>query len=309
METLLIVGAGDVAARALPALVARWSVVALVRSRERAEALARAGVRPVVGNLDDPATLGALTGIADRVAHLAPPPESGATDPRTRALSNVLRSESMVAQGGTPPRRVRRFVYVSTTGVYGDCGGALIDESRPVNPTSDRARRRVDAEAALAAWSAAEGTSLAILRVPGIYAADRLPVERLKRGTAALRDEDDVYTNHIHADDLAAILVAALERDNVTGVLNTVDRSHKKMGEWFDLVADRFDLPRPPRISRAEARERISPALLSFMSESRRIVGERVERELGVKLRYPTVEAGVDAALAAMKDAPKESGR
>lgn len=303
METLLIVGAGDVATRALPALVARWSVVALVRNRERADALARAGVRPVLGDLDDAATLGALAGVADRVAYLAPPPDSGATDPRTRALLDVLRSDSMLAQGGTPPRRVRRLVYVSTTGVYGDCGGALIDETRPPNPTSDRARRRVDAERVLADWAAAERTSLAILRAPGIYAADRLPVERLKRGTAALRDEDDVYTNHIHADDLAAILVAALERDDVTGVLNTVDRSHLKMGAWFDLVADRFGLPRPPRITRAEARERISPALLSFMSESRRIVGERVERELGVKLRYPTVEAGVDAALAAMKEA------
>lgn len=284
----MIVGAGDVATRALPALVARWEVLALTRDPARAETLARAGVRPILGDLDDPTSLSALAGIADRVAHLAPPPGSGTTDTRTRALIAVLRSSKSPS-----PRRVRRCVYVSTTSVYGDCGGAFIDESRPLNPSSDRARRRVDAEAALAAWAATEGTSLAILRAPGIYAADRLPVERLKRGTPVLRDEDDVYANHICADDLAAILVAALERNDVTGALNTVDHSHLKMGEWFDLVADRFGLPRPPRVSRAEAPERISPTLLSFMSESRRVLGERVERELGVKLRYPTVHEGL----------------
>lgn len=300
METLLVVGCGDVAWRAIPALVGRYRVFALTRDHYRADQLAHAGVGPIVGDLDDPASLAPLAGLADRVAHLAPPPESGSSDPRTRtlisALSRPISSRSIVAQGGSFSPAIKRFVYVSTTGVYGDCGGDSIDETRAVNPTTDRARRRVDAEAALDGWARACGTSLAILRVPGIYAADRLPIERLKKGTAALRDEDDVFTNHIHADDLAAILVAALERDAATGVFNTSDDSSLKMGEWFDLVADRFGLPRAPRISRDEAKGRISPALLSFMSESRRIVSERMKRELGVRLRYPTVHAGLDAA-------------
>lgn len=296
METLLVVGAGDVAWRAIPALVRRYRVFALTRDHYRADRLAHAGVGPIVGDLDDPASLAPLAGLADRVAHLAPPPESGPYDPRTRTLIDALERRAIVAQGGTFSPAIKRFVYVSTTGVYGDCGGAEVDETRPVNPATDRARRRVDAENALGEWARARGTSLAILRVPGIYAADRLPIERLKKGTAALRAEDDVFTNHIHADDLAAIVVAALERDGADGVFNTADDSQMKMGEWFDLVADRFGLPRAPRIAREDARTRISPALLSFMSESRRIVSERMKRELGVVLRYPTVHAGVEAA-------------
>jgi nucleoside-diphosphate-sugar epimerase len=197
----------------------------------------------------------------------------------------------------------RRFVYISTSGVYGDCGGARIDESRPVSPATPRAARRVDAERAVTEWGAAAGVETVILRVPGIYAADRLPVERLKRGTPVLRPEDDVYTNHVHAEDLAAICVRALEADAPAGIYNASDDSELKMGEWFDLVADRFGLPRPPRVSRAEAARTISPMLLSFMSESRRLVNRRLKDVLGVRLKYPTVFDGVPHGTGAVAGA------
>jgi nucleoside-diphosphate-sugar epimerase len=190
-------------------------------------------------------------------------------------------------------------VYISTSGVYGDCGGARVDESRPVNPGTERGARRVDAERAMTEWGERAGVKVTILRVPGIYAADRLPVERLKRGTPVLRAEDDVYTNHVHAEDLAAICVRALGADAPPGIYNASDDSEMKMGDWFDLVADRFGLPRPPRVSRTEAARAISPTLLSFMSESRRLVNRRMKEALGIRLRYPTVLDGVPRGAAA----------
>jgi nucleoside-diphosphate-sugar epimerase len=279
MERLLIIGPGDVARRALPELASRYAVTALVRGERPA-----LGVATVAGDLDRTASLAPLAGIADVVLHSAPPGETAARDERTRNLIAALSGARML------PRRV---VYLSTSGVYGDCGGARIDESRPPAPQSDRGRRRVDAERVLGEWGAARGVQIVCLRVPGIYAADRLPLERLRKGTPVLRAEDDVYTNHVHADDLAAICVRALERDAPAGTYNASDDTELRMGEWFDLVADRHGLPRPPRIARAEAERLISPALLSFMRESRRLVNRRLKEVLGVTLRYPTVFEGV----------------
>lgn len=190
----------------------------------------------------------------------------------------------------------RRFVYLSTSGVYGDCAGERVDETRPPRPQTGRATRRLDAERAVSDWGANEGVETVILRVPGIYAADRLPLERLARGTPALRAEEDVYTNHIHADDLAAIVVTALESGRASGVYNASDDSTIKLGDWFDLVADRAGLARPRRVTRAEAARAVSPELLSFMRESRRLSNERLKTDLGVRLRYPTVLDGLAAS-------------
>ena len=187
----------------------------------------------------------------------------------------------------------RRLVYLSTSGVYGDCAGAWIDESRAPRPQTDRARRRLDAEEAVSEWGARSKVEIVILRVPGIYASDRLPLERLARGTPAILPEEDVYTNHIHADDLASILVAALESDAAGGVYNASDDGPMKMGDFFDLVADRSGHARPPRVSRREAAGLLSPELLSFMGESQRLSNRRMKAELGVRLNYPTVAEGV----------------
>lgn len=273
---LLIVGCGDVGLRLLPLLRERFRVFAVTSQPARVGELRAAGATPVVANLDRPDSLHRLRGLADTVVHLAPPPSDGAQDRRTRHLAAIL------PRGGT-------LVYVSTTGVYGDAGGAQFDETRPVAPRNPRAVRRVDAERALRHWARRAGARLAILRVPGIYAEDRLPLERLRQGTPALLPSDDVYTNHIHADDLARIIVLALFRAAPQRVYHTVDDSDQQMGEYFDAVADTFGLPRPPRMPRAELAERVSPILLSFMSESRRLRNDRMKRELGVRLRYPTV--------------------
>jgi len=275
MIKLLIAGYGDIARRAAPRLAARYAVQPASR---------RHGF-----DLDLPETLVALQG-ADAVLHCAPPPSTGTADTRTTHLLAAL------AKGRILPARV---VYVSTSSVYGDCGGARVEESRAVRPQTDRARRRVDAEHQLALWCSERGVALVILRVPGIYAAGRLPLERLRAGTPVLRAEDDVYTNHVHAEDLASIVVRALEDAAPAGTYNASDDSEIRMGDWFDLVAERAGLPRPPRIPRAEAANRIAPDLLSFMCESRRLANRRMKENLRVRLRYPTVFEGVPRFMGA----------
>lgn len=289
MERLLIVGAGDVARRALPALTTRYATTALARGD--AAGLVARGVAVVTGDLDRPDSLARLAGAADVVLHSAPPDEAGPGDARTRNLVMALSGARML------PRRV---VYISTSGVYGDCGGAWVDESRPVGPQTDRARRRVDAEETLTDWGRDRGVEIVVLRAPGIYAADRLPLERLAQRTPVLRADDDVYTNHVHADDLAAICVRALERDAPGEIYNAADDSELKMGDYFDLVADRFGLARPPRVARADAERLIPPALFAFMRESRRLVNRRLKQTLGVRLQYPTVFDGVPRRAGAL---------
>ncbi len=268
MKRLIIAGFGDVARRALPLLAGRFHVVPLSRA---------AGF-----DLDRAETLRLEK--ADALLHLCPPPASGNDDPRT---ANLLRAVD--ASGAAP----RRCVYVSTSGVYGDCGGARVDESRPPAPQTERARRRLDAEAQLARWCAARGAALVVLRAPGIYAADRLPLERLRAGVPVLAPEDDVYTNHIHADDLARALARSLEADAPAGLYNACDDSELRMAQWMDLVADHAGLARPPRLSRRAAAGRVPPALLSFMGESRRLVNRRLKEVLGVRLLFPTVHEGL----------------
>jgi nucleoside-diphosphate-sugar epimerase len=292
MERLLIIGCGDIARRALPELQKRYRVSALARSRD--PALDAAGVELIEGDLDAPDSLTLLAGRAERVAHLAPPAEGSALDVRTRNLVAALSAPRK--SGAMLPHR---FVYIGTSGVYGDCGGDFVDETRPLNPRTTRAKRRLDAEQTLMEWGERDAVEIVILRAPGIYASDRLPLERLKRGTPALREEEDGYTNHIHADDLAGVLVAALESSRARGAYNASDDSQMKMGEWFDLVADRAGLARPPRVSRIEGERVIGPELLSFMSESRRLVNRRMKEELGIRLRYPTVADGVPRTFAA----------
>jgi nucleoside-diphosphate-sugar epimerase len=286
--TLLIVGCGDVGLRVVRLLAGRYRLLALTSSAARVPALRAAGAVPLVGNLDDAASLQRLAGLADAVLHLAPPPGQGAIDTRTAALLQAL-----ARQG-----RVLRIVYASTTGVYGDAQGARIDEVRSVAPATDRARRRVDAEARVRWYGQAFGARVTVLRIPGIYAGDREgghPRDRLVRGTPVLARADDVYTNHIHADDLARACVAALHRGLPQRVVHASDDTELKMGDYFDLAAALCGLPQPPRITRAEAAQRLSPMQLSFWSESRRLDNRRLKRELRVKLRYPTVREGLVA--------------
>ena len=314
--------------RCVPLLRPHAHVFALTSHAERSAELRAAGVTPLVGDLDARRSLKRLAGLAPTVLHLAPPQKTGDDDRRTRALLATLstrRDRAMRAARGAVapvgrlrrelrnmsaswaeseaanivPDRVRwtaaanvpvRLVYASTTGVYGDCGGTWIDETRAPQPANARAKRRVSAERQLRRATARGVVATSIARIPGIYASNRLPLARLEKRTPALTDADDVYTNHIHADDLAAILVRLATHGRPGRVIHASDDTSLKMGEYFDAVADAFGLERAPRITRAEAEQQIEPTLLSFMRESRRLVNRRLKEELRVRLQYPSVE-------------------
>jgi nucleoside-diphosphate-sugar epimerase len=324
----------------LDALAGRMRVFALTSSPDRRDVLRAAGAVPLIGNLDHPQDLRRLRGLADYVLMLAPPPAQGSDDPRSAHLATALRRPAVglraarssrpqacnrlralrkslivakpahpgidaarrVLQQATIVSRTRKVAYASTTGVYGDAAGARIDERRLPQPGTDRAKRRVSAEATwrgiapararaphleMAAWRAV------VLRIPGIYGQGRLPLERLQRGLPRLHPEEDVYTNHIEIGDLARSAVAALWRGSAQRVIHACDGQEMKMGDYFDAVADAASLPRPPRLSAAEVKAAVSPAMWSFMSESRRLLNDRLKGELRVKLRFPTVESAL----------------
>lgn len=272
--------------RLLPLVRDRFRIFAVTSQPGRREALRAAGAIPIVADLDRPATLARLGRLAHAVIHLAPPPPEGRLDRRTRNLTAILPDQATV-------------VYVSTTGVYGDCGGAAFDETRTPRPANARAWRRLDAERALRDWARRAGGRLAILRVPGIYAADRLPVERLRKGMPALERADDVHTSHIHADDLARLAMLALFRAAPGRIYHAVDDTELLMGDYFDAVADARGLPRPPRLPRERLRQEVTALTYSFMSESRRPRNGRIKAELGMRLRYPRVQDALERILPA----------
>ncbi len=285
MLRVLLIGCGDVALRTADLLRPKARLYGLTRRPDDIPKLRAHGIIPIVGDLDSSPTLNRLRAAPFAVLHFAPPPPDGRDDPRTQRLIAALARARSIPQ---------RFVYISTSGVYGDCAGARVSEARPRRAQSPRARRRVAAEDRLRAWAKRHGVVLSILRAPGIYAETRLPIERIKHGTPTLAPDEDVFTNHIHADDLARATVAALFHAKPNRAYNITDDAEMKMGGWFDAVADAFHLPRPPRVSWEEAEHRIAPILLSFMSESRRLSNARMKRELRVRLRYPTPQRLLD---------------
>lgn len=283
---VLIVGCGDIGLRVAGLLAGKLTVRALSSQAARVPALRAAGTTPLVGNLDQPPTLRRLAALAPRVLHLAPPAGQGAGDGRTVALLRALRLRAAP----------RALVYASTSGVYGDCAGAWVSEGRALAATTARAKRRVQAEASVRFFGRSAGVRTSVLRVPGIYAPNRdggTPAARLRQGTPVLDAAEDVYTNHIHADDLARACVRALWRGKPQRVYNINDDTALKMGDYFTAAAALYGLPVPPRISRARAEMEISPIQLSFMSDSRRMVNTRMKHELGLRLRFPQVLEGL----------------
>ncbi len=261
----------------------RHGTAASPRAASSRRRLTRLQARPPLGQLT-PKT-------ATQAAMQAPTGARATHFPVHWRASSIVPDRTIGPAGPARTRAGRlKLVYASTTGVYGDCEGARIDETRPVRPANARAKRRVAAERRLRHATARGALTASIARIPGIYAASRLPLARLAKGTPALVEDDDVYTSHIHADDLAAIMVRLAARGRPARVIHASDDSELKMGDYFDRVADAFGLARAPRVRREEAERRLDPMLLSFMRESRRLANRRLKRELGVRLRYPSVD-------------------
>ena len=291
-QRCLIAGCGYTGLRLARRLQPRWLVTALARSAEAATGLRAAGISSVPLDLDATATPGALAEVTDgtALAYLVPPPDSGTSDPRLERF--------LAAVGQARPSAM---LYMSTTGVYGDTGGASVTEDTPVAPGNDRARRRVAAESVARGWCEARGVRWVVLRVPGIYGPGRLPLERLRRGEPALRPQDAGPGNRIHLDDLAAACVAALERQ-VQGVFNVSDGNPATTTEFLQRTAALAGLPAPPLVAFAEAAGRISPGMLAFLRESRRVDNRRMREVLGCEPRYTNLDLGIAASLAEQQE-------
>jgi len=281
-----VAGCGYVGTRLAPLLLARGPVVALTRSAASAAALVARGLDAEAWDLDAGAAPPASLGKPAVLYYLVPPPIAGTTDTRLAAFLAAL---------PVPPQRI---VYVSTTGVYGDTGGDWVNEDSPLNPTTDRARRRVDAERRIAEYAAANGVPSTVLRVPGIYGPGRLPLERVRRGEPLIRHAEAGYSSRIHVDDLATALVLAGTVAAAIGrTYNVTDGNTSTMTEYFERVAALAGLPAPALVSRREAQQRLSPGLLSFLAESRRIDSSRIRRELGFEPRFADLRLGILSSL------------
>ncbi|MHB8471266.1 MAG: SDR family oxidoreductase [Gammaproteobacteria bacterium] len=286
MNRVLIVGCGAIGRRvAVLCLAEGRTVTGLVQSAASAAGLQAAGITPWQIDLDDSIALAEVKCADQAVYYFAPPPAADETDPRMTHFLAAIAADDL-------PQRI---VYISTTGVYGDCDGAWITEAQPVNPRTPRGKRRLDAENSLRVWSAQTGVPVVILRVPGIYGPGRLPAERIRKGLPVLREADAPYSNRIHAEDLARICVAAMQRGTPGAVYNVADNQPTTMSHYFNQVADALGLSRPPAVSMAEARATLTPAMLSFIEESRRIDNRKLREELGVELLYPDLESGLAA--------------
>lgn len=280
MRTLLIIGFGDIARRATPALRRHWRLLAMVRNKEGADKARLLGVTPIIGDLDDRDSLERVASLAETILYCAPPANAGPCDSRMRRFLSAIAKAKSITQ---------HLVYISTSGVYGDAAGAWQNESALPRPDSARGQRRLDAEQQLRRFAARHAATLSILRAPGIYASERLPLSRIINGTPAIRHDEDSWSNHIHADDLAMLCVAALKHASGIRVYNASDDRPTRTGEWFDLVADAHALSRAPRLARADVKQQVSPMLWSFLAESRRLDNSRIKRELGVTLQWPDV--------------------
>lgn len=285
---ILIIGCGDIGCRVARLEQATGSAVtALARSDDAGERLHQQGLGVCRGDLDQPASLGNLPEQVDTLYYFAPPPPTGKDDPRLSAVLAQLSREA-------PPRQL---IYISTSGVYGDCGGEWITEDWPLAPKTERGQRRLAAERMLQDWSARLSVPLVVLRVPGIYGPGRLPLERVQRGVPVLVAAESPYSNRIHADDLASACVAAARNGQPGRVYHVSDGHPTTMSDYFWRIADLYGLPRPPAISLAEARRVLSPNMLSFLEESKRLDNRRMLEELKVRLRYPDLATGLPASL------------
>lgn len=286
-KRITIVGCGDIGRRVAQACLSRGEVVTgWVRSDESVMALREQRIPALKVDLDQP-VLGLPSVAGDELYSFAPPPAEGREDRR------VARLIAGFAEAGEP----RRVVYLSTTGVYGDCGGEWIDETRAPAPAAERAYRRLDAENRWRDWSRETGGELVILRVAGIYGPGKLPLARLESGRPMVAESDSPITNHIHTLDLVEICQIAMARGEPGEVYNVCDGHPGSMTGYFNTVADFLGLPRPPLISLQDAKAQLTPGMLSYLGESRRLSNRKLIDELGVTLGYPTLAEGLPACL------------
>lgn len=283
----LVVGCGYVGRRLVARLRSRFDITAIVRTPGSLASLEKDGISTMLLDLDRVRTTIRLPERLDQevIFYLVPPPSAGESD---------LRLDRFLQLATVPPRT---FVYLSTTGVYGDANGERVDESTPIKPQTDRARRRVSAEEMTRVWCNERHVRRVVLRVPGIYGPDRLPVERLRRREPMVSKEDAGISNRIHVDDLVEACIRCVTNPEARGIYNVTDGNSCSSTEFAEKVAALTGLPPPPQVSMEEAQLTFSPERLSFVNESRRVSNERMLKHLGVRLRFSDIEEGIRASL------------
>ena len=265
-STVVVVGVGYVGKRLVERL-ANDSTIATAVELGRSSSL----------NLDTDTSLPIDLAAPYRVLYTVPPSPDHDDDVR---LKNFL---EMLLQAPDS------FTYISTTGVYGDCQGATIDEQSELRPVSSRAKRRVSAESRLREWSTEHNMPLYVLRTPGIYGPGRLGLERIRNLTPLIRENDAHPGNRIHVEDVVSCCVAALRGDAPSGTYNIGDGDHRSPTWFTQEVARQAGLPAPPEISREEAGK--------LDAESRVVATTRMRDELGVCPKYENAADGIHASL------------
>ena len=284
MKRLLLVGCGDIALRVADKLKKKYLLFGLIRSLKHLKDLRSRGIVPVIGDLDNLNSLKKISGISDDILHFAPPSPLGLIDRRTINLLHTIKSSGILPQ---------RLIYISTSGVYGDAKGKWVSETDSPNPSTDRGIRRLNAENLIRKFGRDSGVSVSVLRVPGIYSKDRLPLTRLKTKMPLIRDEDDSFSNHVHVADLVRIVIAALRKGKSGRIYNVCDNSTLKVGDYFDIIAKGYGFEKPRRLKWQDAKIEIPPSIFSFMRESRRINNARLKSELIENFYYSSVSDGI----------------
>lgn len=271
--------------RLRPQLHTVWGTA---RRREKAGELPAQNVSPFLfdGTRAEPHVTQALSE-ADHVLVSAPPGSTG--DP-------VLTHHRADLTAHKP----RTLVYLSTVGVYGDQGGAWVDEETECRPVSERSRFRLAAENAWHAFASESGVPVAIVRLAGIYGPGRGPFEKIRRGAARRIIKPGQVFNRIHVDDIAAIVAAAFDR-RADGIFNGVDDEPAPPQDVIAFAAELLGVDPPPEVAFADAD--LSPMARSFYGENKRVRNDKIKRDLGVQLAYPTYRDGLRAALEAEGEA------
>ena len=266
------------------------TVFAVVRNPSSAERLIREGIQSIALDLEDISIL--EFSLSDKVLYwFAPPQPEGTQDRRLR------RCLELAAQVGQIPKRI---VLINTTGVYGDCQGDWVTETRPRRPQTGRATRRVDAEDFARSWCDFHAVTLVVLRVPGIYGLGKLPLDRIKNSRPVLSPELCPWSNRVHVEDLITACMSAARVEAPAPAYNISDGHPSTMTDFFFKVADAAGLSRPPILTAQEASEQLSKEMQSYLAESKRIDNTLMREHLGVVPRFPDLERGLDSIFGSL---------
>jgi len=284
VKKTVIIGCGDIGRRVGTLLLEQGQkVLATAKTEESAEKLRDLGFESIVGNFDYQEDAPFVPVHGQQVFYFMPPQGGGKSDYRVLNFCRKL----------SPENAPEKLVYISTSGVYGDCGGVVVTEETPINPQTSRALRRASAEIQLQEQAEKLGFKLVVLRVTGIYGPGRLPVARIMQGHPVLKPEDASFTNRIHTFDLVQVCLAAMEKGEDGDVFNVCDGQESSMTDYFLAVADLYELQRPEQISMAEAEKAMNPLMLSYQKESRRMSNRKMLDKLNIELQCPTLQGGL----------------